>query len=435
MWNPFKKSGNVAAFPGSLSKSIESVAMLYATMGFPFNRWQTEQIQINPEDVSLFKAASHCRQIDCLRVMLLEKLNDDSILTEISIGYLFERATIINQDLTNSFLYFYDLQDDIMNKVIEANQVNKNHTLETYPLESLAAAWLAVDDAACGREGNIDLGRLETLQKCMVAAHEAANGFFSEVTNCINLIDVENFTSVRFRKKRCIYEEVIFRKFNYQDFFEDLEQSNAAAVLAARRRELREAYEFIKLYGDLKVRLGGLLLAIDDRDKHKEDEYYNLFRDWLTDVDKARAKCYALGGQCEEALANLEKLRSSILDALHDFIEKNDSRFILTLMRLFEIYDNSYITFIEPKLLWKIHNIPDPGDVGGFLLSSPIEEIQKFAESAVGKEQAASTRAYIADVYQRLKSESESELREKKAFVAERFILFRTPERSNDAAP
>jgi hypothetical protein len=374
IWNPFKSKASESSvlFPKEISRLIETVSLLFLTKGFPFNDWGDNNFLPIEDEEQLFSRACLTAQLRSF-AQAIEMKTNDTLVAEICTYSLLERIKAGYADDTphEALFFFYGLENKFISALEDQKPDGKSNESDTQH-DQLAGMWVVMENDSNNKSlGNDSISKLSNNIKYAVTN---SSGIFSKMCANIKTFDLDKIVSIHFRDSMSLFEEVVYRKYNYAEIFKLKERISADDLLSARIDEDAAFSKNSKLFADSAVDKTNLI-KLD----HTTEEAYNSIREWLTIVDDCRVECFAIGGRLDALLNAFTWLRQNLFDSLLPLASSEgvSSRY----ESLYNIYDNTYIDFVKIKLPLQIRMI-NAADVAPFMICSSEDDLVDLRDNA-----------------------------------------------------
>ncbi len=361
-----KPRQDLSIWPRTASKSLESLSLLFCSMGFPFSGWKHPDWKCSKENEALFKPACNAFQVATYFSFFVNKCDDD-LLSGLARETFIEIAKLGRKDFAEALEYFLEVQDASM--VVASENAEAGIDKYAAMLAVIAMGWLTLD-AKSGKGDKVNLEdssqekRLNDLCKYLSHARTQALSAFEPMVNAIVDFDVENFKCFSFKKNRSVFEEVLWRRIEFPELFSHMPEVTATLLLDARRKE-RDSY--YTLSGERKE----LLSVISERLKNNiMPDFAEPYFKSLSEIDDLSQKAFFIGGDCLPIYEELTKFRGNLVE-----LSNQDEN----LERLVKACDNykclAFMSKIGGALRWV-----ESSEVPSFILADTEEEIAAFAE-------------------------------------------------------
>ena len=375
MFDFFKKK-KISVWPSKASDSASSLGLLTTSLGYPFTGWKVPDMELSDYEENVIKPACHCNQLFTYRY-----LYEDNLLGEIMLGCALAIAKEAREDLIEYLDFGVFTLEEIL-KIIATDAVKDKNPINIV-MSRFALLW---EMRMCDGDNKDEKYReklREKIYSCLFhSRNQAINAFDPMISNIsdYNLDEIEQLT---YRRKRSIFEEVLYKRSNQPNLFRHMPLPNAQLLLEARRKEYQTALDaedtkqncFIKLKKDMESCGSDSKLL------------YDKFCEFLNVMDDLRLELKLIGGEyCDSKLVEITDSRNDIFDSMTKVFVEYEESFSDLMSSLRNNYDSTY-TEMENDL--GIFKYIDTKEIPSFALTLSDEIFIKLKDT-VSKEEMES---------------------------------------------
>ena len=309
MFNIFKKK-DIKMYPTKASQSIASLALLINNGGYPFSDWKDPSVQLTEEEKNLIEPACQCLQLFFYRYAY----NERHLLGDVMLGSVLAVVKDNNPHLAKLYEIGIDLFEETMLFLFNKS-MNKKDLIDNLP-SYFAVNW----ERNYNRDETSKEIRDETSEKllqCLLYSRTTGDSVLQPMIDAIVDFDLDEIEQISFRKKRSLFEDVLYKRTYYPFLFRHMPIPNANLLLESRQKEHNLALEFTSK----KDVLENNFIESFKRDGLTYQSIRDSYLEFIKSIDEIRSDLVNIGGvDCNICLNDLEVSRQKMSDLYLELI-------------------------------------------------------------------------------------------------------------------
>jgi len=309
MFNIFKKK-DIKIYPTKASQSIASLALLINNGGYPFSDWKDPSVQLTEEEKNLIEPACQCLQLFFYRYAY----NERHLLGDVMLGSVLAVVKDNNPHLAKLYEIGIDLFEETM-LFLFTKSMNKKDLIDNLP-SYFAVNW----ERNYNRDETSKEIRDETSEKllqCLLYSRTTGDSVLQPMIDAIVDFDLDEIEQISFRKKRSLFEDVLYKRTYYPFLFRHMPIPNANLLLESRQKEHNLALEFTSK----KDVLENNFIESFKRDGLTYQSIRDSYLEFIKSIDEIRSDLVNIGGvDCNICLNDLEVSRQKMSDLYLELI-------------------------------------------------------------------------------------------------------------------
>ena len=428
IWNPFKPrtQNKEILFPQKLSKCIETIALIFTTQGYPFNKWKHNNQPLDEIDDLFYTRVCNAHQLATVS-RIIENICDSEELGAICVHSIFENIALTVSSIRKSLYFYNSLIDEFIWEQTIVNVKSGGEDLkDIHPHFFAAYRWYKFEYQSRDINDDIPDEKIAELAKNIQYAVNEARTFFDKMLKNVD-VDITNINPIGFLEERSIYEEILFRKQEYPEVFSRETQINAFELLDARQKEKQYFGSMFNQIEEFKLKTVNIINKIVEYEGGLEDlePTYNEFTDLIFSIDDARRKCLIIGGRLKKLISEIEECRARAKDffsILMNNDELKDSHFQL-FYNFFENADKSNNEMNEQIAIFTINEL-ESEDIAPYILTCDDETLRQYSKLENAKSLAVGLKSFVDDLVFKLKAKDIDEAILKMKFLMDKVKIF-----------
>jgi hypothetical protein len=309
MFNFFKKK-EIKIYPTKASQSIASLALLINNGGYPFSDWKDPSVQLTEEEKNLIEPACQCLQLFFYRYAY----NERHLLGDVMLGSVLAVVKDNNPHLAKLYEIGIDLFEETM-LFLFTKSMNKKDLIDNLP-SYFAVNW----ERNYNRDETSKEIRDETSEKllqCLLYSRTTGDSVLQPMIDAIVDFDLDEIEQISFRKKRSLFEDVLYKRTYYPFLFRHMPIPNSNLLLESRQKEHNLALEFTSK----KDVLENNFIESFKRDGLTYQSIRDSYLEFIKSIDEIRSDLVNIGGvDCNICLNDLEVSRQKMSDLYLELI-------------------------------------------------------------------------------------------------------------------